>query len=188
MLKFILGEQRVDRAKGTLRTPLPEQVYINKYPSDKKLRQQFIRGSISFLEQQFFKIIKNTVASNLAKANTGGTPSIRSFVRGYLNIKFKSQSNTFPAELVSHISARIDVRRKLLTDFLFGEKFSIASGVETSTQLWTSPPKVQVSQVPKWATFLRTSQSTSIMREGKLNPVLRNIKFLSGFQSNGGMN
>lgn len=76
---------------------LTKGIYYNKYlANSKELKREFIKGAKYFLEQQYLRMMKGQVSSNLRRANLGPIPSFKNLVKAYLQIKF---NDSLPNEI-----------------------------------------------------------------------------------------
>jgi len=87
ILKFMLREEGV--SQGQFQSSyLSEQVYYDSYHKGSvDLRKQFIKGSLRFLEQQYYKYMKVQISNNPSKAKPGPIPATRNTIRAFFKCK-----------------------------------------------------------------------------------------------------
>lgn len=84
LLSFVLG-----------RDPTIQHIYTNSYKETydsqvaMSLRQKFITGAKSFLENQLMKFIEKTIAQQPREASMGGRPGAVDKVKGFLQIRLR---------------------------------------------------------------------------------------------------
>lgn len=66
-------------------------VYLDSAKNSKglvKLRRQIVKGSLTYLQKQFFGLVESEIAKRPQEAKLGGVPSVVNKVKAFLNLKY----------------------------------------------------------------------------------------------------